>query len=104
MWQRPQLSGCRASAIEKLCRAWQAEQVPLDPSGFTRPIPEFGQVAGWSFPFSITLMMLPWQPGAPGRHDLRPFHDVAEKIIERAGKTRAPLAWWDLANSFASLS
>src|SRR5574341_120054 len=33
--------------------------------GLTRPIPEFGHVAGCSFPFSITFTTLPWQPAQP---------------------------------------
>jgi hypothetical protein len=59
-WQRTQASGSRACALEKACRPWQDEQLPLEPSGLMRPMPELGQVAGSSVPSPRTLTCEPW--------------------------------------------
>jgi len=40
-----------------------------------------------SFPFSITLTTLPWQPAHPS-DNLRSFDDVPEEVVERTGELR----------------
>src|SRR3989338_1214864 len=65
MWHLPQFSGLRACSTENLCREWQAEQDPSDPSGLIRPIPVLGQVAGSNFPPSKTLTSEPWHCQQP---------------------------------------
>ena len=37
MWHWPQVSGIRASSTEAACRAWQAVQVPIEPSALGLP-------------------------------------------------------------------
>ena len=46
MWHLPQFSGPRESLAMNSWRLWQAWHEPLEPSGFKRPTPLFGQVVG----------------------------------------------------------
>ena len=87
-------SGCRAWAREKLCRTWQAEQEPLEPSGLSRPMPVFGQVAGSSLPFSSTLISEPWHWRQPetAAAEAWTFSPAAEKTVNPSTTSASTLS------------
>src|SRR3989338_4761902 len=103
MWHLPQFSGFRACSTENLCREWQAEQEPSDPSGFIRPIPVFGHVAGSRAPSFKTFTSEPWhcqQPlttaadtpsGNPSVFIIRLPSTISARRLSKEPKIRAPL-------------
>ena len=106
----PQTSGWRAIAFEKTWRLWQAEQVPRVPSGFTRPIPVFGQVAGsrtgapmalfWTEPsaFFRKARVEPWHCQQPFTAASRPS-TISPRMLSSEPMNFAALAWWLAWNS-----
>ena len=80
------------------------KHVPFDPSGFTRPMPEFGQVAGCSSPFSITFTTLPWQPAQPVVTTSGPSTTFPRKLSRDPVNLRGFGIILVLPNSLASLS
>ena len=100
MWHFPQFSGRRDCAGENWCRAWQAEQAPLLPSGLMRPMPVLGQVAGSSRPLASTRTVEPWHFWHPPTAAGTPSTTTPRKL-SRLPMKRAALAWWLAVNSLA---
>ena len=106
----------RASAAEKPCREWHAEQLPSDPSGLTRPIPELGQVAGSRIPVSLlTWITLPWHcqqpltaaaempPGNIGVTIAELPSTTSASMLSSEPMMRPALEWCEFRNSSVSL-
>ena len=89
--------GVRAWAAEKVCRVWQAEHEPSEPSGIDADrCPVLGQVAGSSLPFpgsTLTLRAVALPAAVDGRgrvaHEGSPsvfsplvaFDDFGEHVV-----------------------
>ena len=109
MWQRPQVRGSRAWAFEKRCRVWQELQAPIEPSGFTRPMPVFGHVpaTGWpsvfGSPVRRTCTVEPWHCLQP-RFAAGPPSTISPRTLSSEPMNWAAFAWCDPENSLCSFS
>ena len=84
MWHWPQVSGSRASSTEAACRAWQAVQVPIEPSLFGLP-------TSWHFRQPLFTAAGPSSRRSPcGLRSTAPLWNCSEKATCSAVKSSLP--------------